>query len=180
MNLEPFNSRDLDVSPRSNNSFVSSFLNELRETLNNHRNRVVDFTINKFIDDEVFLENLNNGRTRTVLSHLIPPNALEGDILRFENNAFSIDYDATEKANINPIRDRVVYFYLDRIVDGNWGVLENRANRRVIDIHVDNLPENIREGLILRHENNTFTIDYEATEKARAEIREIWERIRNR
>ena len=36
------------------------------------------------------------------------------------------------------------------------------------------------EGLILRHENNTFTIDYEATEKARAEIREILERIRNR
>ena len=113
------------------------------------------------------------------------------DLFTSRNNVFSRDVtsdhnplntfrqELQERVNtiLNRNQSRITMFSVDRIVE-DYAVLENRTNGRMIDVPISKLPDNTREQVILRFENNTFSVDFEATEKARAEIRALRDRLR--
>lgn len=66
-------------------------------------------------------------------------------------------------------------YTIDRF-EANYAVCENRETRKMINIDVSNLPNNVQEGDILVYKDNTYTID----EIERKEIEErINEKIKN-
>lgn len=68
-------------------------------------------------------------------------------------------------------------FSVDRIID-NIAVLENLDTKELLEINIEELPENIKDGTILKLENNQYTID-DTTQKTREEtIREKMERLK--
>ena len=116
MSLNLFNSRDIDIPPRTSNNFVRSFINELTEHLNNFRTRSIKFGVDNLVGDFAVLENQENGRITEVPIDRMPKDVKQGVILRFENNTFTVDWEATEKSD-SKVRD-----IAERI--------ENRMNNR--------------------------------------------------
>jgi len=181
MNLDFFNSRrqDLDVPGRSRGSFVSSFMRELQEHLT--RNRTTHFVLDRIEGDFAVLENQTNGRMVDVPINRIPTESIDGTVLKFENNTFSIDHEKGEKLSleVRALREQIrsPFFTLDRF-EGDFAVLENRDTGRMRNVSKHLIPEGAIDGDILRFENNVFSIDHEAAETARTEIRELLDRTR--
>ena len=190
MDLNLFNSRDVDIPARTNNNFVRSFISELQEHLNkrsrspedtqslllqdismessrnNFRNRSIEFGIDRFVGDFAVLENQENGRIIDVPIHRMPEDAKEGVILRFGNNAFTVDWEATERmhAKVRAIAERlerIPEFTIDRF-ESNYAVLENRNNSIIRNVSKHLIPEDAVVGDVLRFENNIYSIDRDA------------------
>lgn len=70
-----------------------------------------------------------------------------------------------------------VKFSVDRIID-NIVIIENLETKELLEINIKELPENIKDGTILKLENNQYILD-ETTQKIREEtIREKMERLK--
>lgn len=68
-------------------------------------------------------------------------------------------------------------FSVDRIID-NIVIIENLETKELLEINIKELPENIKDGTILKLENNQYILD-ETTQKIREEtIREKMERLK--
>ena len=68
-------------------------------------------------------------------------------------------------------------YSVDRIID-NIVVLENLDTKELLEIDIEKLPKNIKDGTILKLENNQYLLD-EITQKTREEtIREKTERLK--
>ena len=61
-------------------------------------------------------------------------------------------------------------FTVDRF-EGNMAVLENRETGEMININKSELPNNAKEGSILKLENNKYEIDIEEQNKAEERIK---------
>ena len=68
-------------------------------------------------------------------------------------------------------------YSVDRIID-NIVVLENLDTKELLEIDIEKLPKNIKDGTILKLENNQYLLD-EITQKTREEtIKEKMERLK--
>jgi len=63
-----------------------------------------------------------------------------------------------------------VYYTVDRI-EGGFAMLED-ANMNMKNVKLNDLPENIKEGDILKLENNIYIIDTERTKRIKKELDE--------
>ena len=74
--------------------------------------------------------------------------------------------------------DAIEEFTVDRI-EGEIVTLENRKNKEMITINKENLPENIKEGSILKKVNEKYILDEEKTKETEERIKEkmnkLWE-----
>lgn len=70
-------------------------------------------------------------------------------------------------------------YIVDRIED-NIAILENKETKEIIDISLDILPTNLKEGNVLKYENNTYTLDKEQEEERRNAIISKFERLKNK
>lgn len=68
-------------------------------------------------------------------------------------------------------------YAIDRIED-NIATLENIDNNEIINIDINNLPKNIKEGTILKYENNTYTIDEKEELERRKKIQAKFARLK--
>jgi len=70
-------------------------------------------------------------------------------------------------------------YLIDRI-EGGIAVLEAVTTNEIIEVPKENLPKTAREGHVLRKDGDTYTIDREATNKRREQLRERLENILKR
>lgn len=63
-------------------------------------------------------------------------------------------------------------FSIDRF-EGEFAVCENRETGEIINIEKNALPENIKEGSIIKYENGNFILDHNETTKKQAEIKNM-------
>lgn len=63
-------------------------------------------------------------------------------------------------------------FSVDRF-EGNFAVCENRESGEFINIPISQLPENVKEGSILKFESGKYILDIEATQKEQQEIKNL-------
>lgn len=66
---------------------------------------------------------------------------------------------------------------IDRIED-NIAILENRTTLELKEVDISLLPNNIKEGSILKFNNNIYTLELSKEEKIRQEILEKFQRLR--
>ena len=60
-------------------------------------------------------------------------------------------------------------YIVDRIEE-NIVTLENKDTKEMINIKKDLLPKNIKEGNVLKYENNTYTLDKEEEERRKQSL----------
>lgn len=63
-------------------------------------------------------------------------------------------------------------FSIDRF-EGEFAVCENRETGEIINIDRNALPENIKEGSIIKYENGNFILDHDETAKKQTEIKNM-------
>lgn len=63
-------------------------------------------------------------------------------------------------------------FSIDRF-ENNFAVCENRETGEMVNIPITNLPENAKEGSILKFENGKYILDIESTKKEQQEIKNL-------
>ena len=73
--------------------------------------------------------------------------------------------------------DNVKEYTVDRI-EGDYAVCENRETQEMVNIKIDNLPKNIKEGSIIKFENNEYRIDEEkekeTSERIKQKMDNLW------
>ena len=68
-------------------------------------------------------------------------------------------------------------YSIDRIIE-KIAILENLETKEIIEVNLEDLPQDIKDGTILKLENNKYIFDQE-TQKTREEtIREKMERLK--
>lgn len=72
----------------------------------------------------------------------------------------------------NYIEKTKTTFSVDRF-EGNFAVCENRETGEFINIPISELPENVREGSILKFESGNYILDIESTKKEQEEIKNL-------
>lgn len=60
---------------------------------------------------------------------------------------------------------------VDRI-EGSYAICENRENGKIINIKKSKLPKEIKEGSVLRHKDNQYTLDNELQSEIEKRISE--------
>lgn len=70
-------------------------------------------------------------------------------------------------------------YIVDRIED-NIAVLENKDTKETTDVSLTLLPKNLKEGNILKYENNTYTLDEKEEEERRKAILSKFEKLKNK
>ena len=80
------------------NDFASDLNAFLENTLSTFKNGD-SFTIDRFEQSSVVLENRSSGRMHTISMDRIPNNAKEGDILTFLNGELLLDADKTKSVS---------------------------------------------------------------------------------
>ena len=74
--------------------------------------------------------------------------------------------------NSNPL------YTLDRF-EGEFAVLEDRNTKKMIDIHISNIPSNAKTGDILKLSNGSYVIDNEKTKEVSDRIRQKMDNLKN-
>lgn len=69
-------------------------------------------------------------------------------------------------------------YIIDRI-ENNIAVLENKDTKEIINIPLNKLPSNLKEGNVLKYENNTYTKDTEEENNRKKAILEKFNKLRN-
>lgn len=121
MNLKDiFNSINTTLEKTSqNNSFINTFIDELKSYLNQSNslknskslNTTSDalFTLDRYEGEYAICEDRNTGKIFNVSKDQLPQNAKEGDILIFKDNTYQIDYKSTQtiSKHINNLFDNL-------------------------------------------------------------------------
>ncbi len=104
MNLDLFNNLGKNISSNSSNNFLENFINELKNYLNKNSNPM--YTLDRFEGDFAVLENRNTKQMTDIPISNIPSKAKEGDILKFSNGSYVVDYEET-RAVSDKIREKM-------------------------------------------------------------------------
>lgn len=72
----------------------------------------------------------------------------------------------------NYIQKTETTFSVDRF-EGDFAVCENRKTGEMINIPRESLPENVKEGSILKYENGKYILDIESTKKEQEEVKNL-------
>lgn len=99
-----------------------------------------------------------------------------------ENQTENLDIENSditqEEAELAKKLDAVQEFSIDRFEE-NIAVLENRESGELINIEVEKLPEDVKEGDILKCINGKYILDKnrtnEETENIKEEMNSLWE-----
>ena len=75
------------------------------------------------------------------------------------------------------MEDKMIYI-IDRI-ENNIAVLENKDTKEIINMPLNKLPSNLKEGNVLKYENNTYTKDTEEENNRKKTILEKFNKLRN-
>lgn len=71
-----------------------------------------------------------------------------------------------------------MHFTVDRFEE-NFVVCENRETKQMVNIEISKLPKGVKEGDIIKFENNTYKKDDEETKKVKDRIqrkfKDLWE-----
>ena len=70
-------------------------------------------------------------------------------------------------------------YIVDRI-ENNIAVLENKETNEIINIDISILPTNLKEGNVLRYENNTYILDKKKKKKRRQLLLEKFNKLKNK
>ena len=70
-------------------------------------------------------------------------------------------------------------YTIDKIIE-NYAVLENNETHEMIDININLLPKNIKEGSILILKNNTYSLNELLEHQRRISIQEKFNKLRNK
>ena len=70
-------------------------------------------------------------------------------------------------------------YVVDRI-ENNIAVLENTETKEMIDIQLRNLPTDVKEGNVLKFENNEYILDNEEEEKRKLSIQEKFNKLKSK
>lgn len=70
-------------------------------------------------------------------------------------------------------------YVIDRI-EKNIVILENRTNNEMTEINIDKLPKNIKEGDIITLLNNEYVKEIEKTKLIKNNIRNRFNRLKNK
>ena len=68
-------------------------------------------------------------------------------------------------------------YIIDRIED-NIAILENQETKEMIDIDINELPANIKEGNVLIYENKKYYIDVNLEQERKKNILEKFQKLR--
>ena len=68
-------------------------------------------------------------------------------------------------------------YIIDRIED-NITILENQETKEMIDIYINELPANIKEGNVLIYENKKYYIDVNLEQERKKNILEKFQKLR--
>lgn len=68
-------------------------------------------------------------------------------------------------------------YIIDRIED-NIAILENQETKEMIDININELPANIKEGNVLIYENKKYYIDVNLEQERKKNILEKFQKLR--
>ena len=104
MNIDLFNNLGKNISSDSSNNFLENFIHELKNYLNKNSNPM--FTLDRFESDFAVLENRNTKEMTDIPISNIPSNAKEGDILKFSNGSYVVDYEETRMVS-DKIREKM-------------------------------------------------------------------------
>lgn len=63
-------------------------------------------------------------------------------------------------------------FSIDRFEE-NFAVCENLETGEYLNIPISNLPENIKEGSIIKYENGKYILDIKTTETKKQEVKNL-------
>ena len=70
-------------------------------------------------------------------------------------------------------------YAIDRIED-NIVVIENLETKEIIEIEKDKLPNDIKDGSILIHQNDEYTLDLDEEELRRKQIQDRFNRLKKK
>lgn len=70
-------------------------------------------------------------------------------------------------------------YIVDRI-ENNFAVLENINTKETIDININLLPKNLKEGNVIKYKNNKYIIDKKAEQRRRNSILEKFNKLKNK
>ena len=103
---------------------------------------------------------------------------LKNGLSDFHNNfipSFLQDLHKAVNNIINTAHNNTT-FTLDRF-EGDFAVCENRNTKEMIDIPINKMPKDAKEGVILKTENDKYIIDYQATRTAKDETKELMDKL---
>lgn len=103
--------------------------------------------------------------------------------MQIENNNFNITKENINLENfiqsiLKEIKSMGETLVVDRI-ENNIAVCENRKSGEIIELDVSKLPEEIKEGTVLKYENGIYKIDLEEQKKIEDRIKEKMKNIWN-
>lgn len=81
----------------NNNNFISEFIKDLEEKLNNMDKQSIEYTIDRFEGEFAVCENRETNEMININKKDLPQEAKEGSIIKFENNKYSLDVEKEEE-----------------------------------------------------------------------------------
>ena len=70
-------------------------------------------------------------------------------------------------------------YIVDRI-ENNIAILENKETKEIVNISLDILPSNLKEGNVLKYENNIYTLDKKEEEERKKTIIDKFNKLKNK
>ena len=70
-------------------------------------------------------------------------------------------------------------YIVDRI-ENNIAILENKETKEIVNISLDILPSNLKEGNVLKYENNIYTLDKKEEEERKKTILDKFNKLKNK
>ena len=104
MNLDLVNNLGKNISSNSSDNFLENFINELKRYLDKNSNPM--YTLDRFEGNFAVLENRTTKELTDIPISNIPSNAKEGDILKFSNGSYVVDYEETRTVS-DKIREKM-------------------------------------------------------------------------
>lgn len=71
----------------------------------------------------------------------------------------------------------IFLFSVDELID-HIAILENIITKEKKEVDISLLPNNVREGSILRYDNHCYSLDLDEEERRRVEFRERLEKLK--
>lgn len=94
-----------------------------------------------------------------------------GNLKRHEIQEFQIQLS-------NKLNKMKNTYTIDRF-ENNIAICENRSTGEIIEIDKNKLPENVKEGTIIKKQNDTYIIDIDKTEEVTQRIKKKMDRLWN-
>lgn len=104
--IQEISKKTLEEKQESNIEIEGSNINSTEIELAKKLNAIQEFSIDRFEEDMVILENRENGNRINVERNKLPSNLKEGDILKCINGKYSLDKERTQEEN-NRLRSKM-------------------------------------------------------------------------